>query len=307
MSDEQHEPHEQVQVAAPEQPKDDAWGVPLDSIPPACQDELRALADQQREWAAQDTPDLKQSAFSGVRLTGAEVFFLAAYVRAGPESTHNDITLAAERLRDPASWGADFDPPLLTKLHLEGFELSDAGNLSGASLTFANLTGADLSGADLSGANLDSAMLTAANLAGATLDGKTLLHSANLGAPRRPLWPSHNSMYTSAALGDIHWGGVGTVDLTSAEWGPVERLGDEQGVGWRARAWEHEAVVRAYRQLAAQLRAQGMSEVADRFAYRAQIRQRSVLLRRFRLPQYLGSWFLAILAGYGYRPGRTIF
>jgi hypothetical protein len=59
--------------------------------------------------------------------------------------------------------------------------------------------------------------------------------------------------------------------------------------------------------LAAQLRAQGMSEVADRFALRAQIRQRGVLLRRFRLPQYLGSWLLAILAGYGYRPGRTIF
>jgi hypothetical protein len=76
--------------------------------------------------------------------------------------------------------------------------------------------------------------------------------------------------------------------------------------------------VRAYRQLAAQLRAQGMSEVADRFLLRSQICQRRVLLRQplqawrrpWRLPgavgRYLGSWVLALLAGYGYRPGRTI-
>jgi hypothetical protein len=54
-------------------------------------------------------------------------------------------------------------------------------------------------------------------------------------------------------------------------------------VGLRARVAEHEAVVRAYRQLAAQLRAQGFSEVADRFLLRAQIRQRGVLLRQARV------------------------
>jgi hypothetical protein len=72
--------------------------------------------------------------------------------------------------------------------------------------------------------------------------------------------------------------------------------------------------VRAYRQLAAQLRAQGMSEVADHFRLRAQLRQRRVLLRQalqaqtwrrpWRLPgalgRYLGTWVLAGLAGYGY-------
>jgi hypothetical protein len=66
-------------------------------------------------------------------------------------------------------------------------------------------------------------------------------------------------------------------------------------------------VVRAYRQVAARLRDQGMADAADRFAYRAQVRERGVLLRELRLPQYLGSWILAILAGYGYRPGRTLF
>jgi len=65
--------------------------------------------------------------------------------------------------------------------------------------------------------------------------------------------------------------------------------------------------VRAYRQLAAQLRAQGMNEVADRFLYRAQQLQRRVLLRQGRLGAWLFSWVLALLAGYGYRPGRTVF
>jgi hypothetical protein len=64
--------------------------------------------------------------------------------------------------------------------------------------------------------------------------------------------------------------------------------------------------VRAYRQVAQRLRDQGMADEADRFAYRAQIRQRGVLLRTFRLPEYLFSWFLALLAGYGYRPIRTV-
>jgi len=67
------------------------------------------------------------------------------------------------------------------------------------------------------------------------------------------------------------------------------------------------AVVRAYRQLAAALREQGMADEADRFAYRALVCQRGVLLRRLRLPHYLFSWFLWLIAGYGYRPLRTAF
>jgi hypothetical protein len=65
-------------------------------------------------------------------------------------------------------------------------------------------------------------------------------------------------------------------------------------------------VVRAYRQVATRLRAQGLTEDADCFAYRAQIRERGVLLHSGRLLQYLFSWALYLLAGYGYRPGRTL-
>jgi hypothetical protein len=112
---------------------------------------------------------------------------------------------------------------------------------------------------------------------------------------------------------------VGTVNLTQINWGRVRRLGDERGVGIRSDSDKHEAAVRAYRQLAAQLRAQGMAEIADRFAERAQVRQRKLTFRRllqdwkrpWRLPgdlvRLLFSWFLAILAGYGYHPGRSLF
>jgi hypothetical protein len=68
------------------------------------------------------------------------------------------------------------------------------------------------------------------------------------------------------------------------------------------------AAVRANRQLAVVLRAQGLSEAADRFAYRAQVLQRRVLWRSG--PRFYGSYFfscfLDVLAGYGYKPGRTL-
>ena len=62
-----------------------------------------------------------------------------------------------------------------------------------------------------------------------------------------------------------------------------------------------------------------MSEEAAHFVERAQILQRSLVLRTLashaRRPwlipgdvgRYLFSWLLALLAGYGYRPGRTLF
>jgi hypothetical protein len=65
------------------------------------------------------------------------------------------------------------------------------------------------------------------------------------------------------------------------------------------------AIQRAYRQLAAQLRVQGISEVADRFHYRGQARNRRLLLRCRSIPQYLGSLFLDLISGYAYRPVRS--
>jgi len=80
--------------------------------------------------------------------------------------------------------------------------------------------------------------------------------------------------------------------------------------------------VRANRQLAVALREQGLNEEADRFAYRAQLAQREVLRRQAlrhgepgpvsagrraqRLGAYVFSSFLDLLAGYGYKPGRSL-
>ena len=69
-----------------------------------------------------------------------------------------------------------------------------------------------------------------------------------------------------------------------------------------------QAAVRANRQLAVVLRSQGLNEAADRFAYRAQVLRRRALRRsgtRAYGP-YLFSWLLDVLAGYGYKPGRTL-
>ena len=64
--------------------------------------------------------------------------------------------------------------------------------------------------------------------------------------------------------------------------------------------------MRAYRQLATQLRAQGMNEDADRFAYRAQLLQQTVLRRQRKFGGYLFSRVLDGLAGYGYKPVRGL-
>jgi hypothetical protein len=101
------------------------------------------------------------------------------------------------------------------------------------------------------------------------------------------------------------------VNLTRLNWAEIPRIGDEDWImrnelsgGKRAEAYE--AVVRAYRQLAAQLRAQGMSEIADRFSYRAQVLQRHVLSIRRQWGRWFGTWLLDAVSGHGYKPMRSI-
>src|SRR5437660_8515851 len=139
-----------------------------------------------------------------------------------------------------------------------------------------------------------------------------------------------------ALLADVHWG---SVNLSVVNWIQLKILGDEDKVRRRQRNGQtrtatekarlledyHEAV-RANRQLANAMRAQGMNEEAIPFAYRAQILQRKVYLRQVRWGQvgsletdtpqkglwqsaknlwrrfrsfgaYAFSWFLDILAG----------
>jgi uncharacterized protein YjbI with pentapeptide repeats len=199
----------------------------------------------------------------------------------------------------------------LTRAHLEGAEFGpgllggEGASLKGADLAEAHLEGAGLIGAHLEGASLYQAHLEGADLNGAQFDENTSLEDAILGPGARGDWLDRlRHRNRNAALGDIKWRDA---DLTAVPWERLRRLGDERDAGLRDDADEHRAVVRAYRQLAQRLRDQGMADDADRFAHRAQIRQRGVLLHTFRLSQYLFSWVLAILAGYGFQPLRTVF
>jgi hypothetical protein len=174
---------------------------------------------------------------------------------------------------------------------LEGADFSEA-NLEGADLLDARLDGATLFDTHLEGTVLYNANLEGAEIRGAWLDSKTVLTKVKFDRKTR--------------LGDVQWSGVGAFNLSTIDWGKVPTLGDEQDIGLRSSVGTHEAVVRAYRQLAAQLRVQGLNEVADRFLYRAQVLQRRVLRRQGRLYSSLGSWLLDLISCYGYKPTRSI-
>jgi uncharacterized protein YjbI with pentapeptide repeats len=196
-------------------------------------------------------------------------------------------------LRQARLVGAHMEATSLTGVDLERAELRGA-HLEGAHIG-GSLESADLKEAHLEGASLLGVQLGGADLRRATFSAQTSLENIRLSAQASG----------SVAIADVHWGGV---DLTRLDWDEVKRIGDERLPSYGS-ADKQRAVVRAYRQLAAQLRDQGLHEEADRFAERASICKRAVLLRRGPLgwPQFLFSWFLAIVAGYGYRPSRTLF
>ena len=66
------------------------------------------------------------------------------------------------------------------------------------------------------------------------------------------------------------------------------------------------AAARANRQLAAAMRDQGMNDEADHFAYRAQVMQRELYRRQGRTFRAGFSRFLDLIAGYGYKPERSV-
>jgi hypothetical protein len=125
-------------------------------------------------------------------------------------------------------------------------------------------------------------------------------------------------------VADIRWGNV---NLSVVKWSQLDMLGDEYKARQKmqegkvkdhaTRLEEYEAAVRANRQLAIALQAQGLNEDASRFFYRAQILQRSILWLQMVEPKvklkqrmrslraWLFSWFLFLIAGYGYKPGRS--
>ena len=241
--------------------------------------------------------------------------------------------LAEARLQEATFVGASLDAAILENARLEGAVLQSV-SLAAAHLEGAHLEGAQLNEAHLSGKRLSEETLArirsfrldtgeelhGACLNGIFLDSMTSLDDAVFG----------NEIYGGASLADVHWGGA---NLAVVDWSLLKELGDERDTReaeWHpgkekdgpTRLSELRTAVRANRQLAVELRSQGLNEDADRFAYRAQVLQRLVLRgqalwvpggfrnhlgqRALKLGSYVFSLFLDGLAGYGYKPGRSL-
>jgi uncharacterized protein YjbI with pentapeptide repeats len=204
------------------------------------------------------------------------------------------VTLCSANLREAQSQGA-----YLFQADMKGANLVEA-ELQGAYLVLASLQGVSAYRVQLHGANLFQAQLQGADLTGARLDVATSLNEITLDAETR--------------LADVIWNDT---PLTLIPWEQAPRLGDESAARRPTSSdgkaknrttclAEFHAAVRANRQLAVALRAQGLNEEADRFAYRAQLLQRQVLLRQRHNERAFGSWLLDLISGYGYKPMRSI-
>jgi len=217
-------------------------------------------------------------------------------------TTEEQYSMAAVHLEGANLYGAHLEGVRLNSAYLEGANLGYA-HLERADLIKIHLEGANLEGAFLTDADLGYAHLAGANLSGGRLGGgymrNVILSDEKRGGPR---------------LVDIRWGDI---NLAVVKWAQVKILGDEYEARQKKRSGkvkaretrlnEYENAVRANRQLAVALQAQGLNEDAARFAYRAQKLQRIVLRRQHRFGQYLFSLLLDVFAGYGYKPERCFF
>lgn len=249
------------------------------------------LSEVQLQNATLRRVHLEQAYLSGAHLEKAEL---------------NNARLEKAYLR-----GAYLEQANLNDAHLEESYLGEAhlhmATLSGAHLEGAYLNEAHLEDTFLYKAHLERTFLYKAHLEGARLS-KTQVVDTHL----KKAWES-GEQHIGPSVADAQWG---SVNLAVVQWSQIDMLGDEykarqlREAGKRKndinRLAEYETAVRANRQLAVALRAQGLDEDAARFAYRAQLLQRTVLRRQGRLGSYLFSGCLDFLAGYGYKPSRSL-
>jgi hypothetical protein len=234
-------------------------------------------------------------------------------------------------------WSGEYDvrmpdglPEGMTRANFAYADFRTA-QLAGASLIRAQLQGADFTQGHLEGAQLNSAHLEDTTFYRTHLNGmpsavkRGRSPSQSLGlTDLRGAYLGSGTIFNSCIIGDrirvadVRWN---TANLSVIRWTElrITRLGDEvearstrtpegtlKDPHQRARSWER--AIRAYRSLVIALRAQGLYEQADQFAYRAQVCQRRFLRQqgiRGLLPCW-GSVLLDLLAGYGYRPARTL-
>jgi uncharacterized protein YjbI with pentapeptide repeats len=271
-------------------------------------------------------PNLKQGTypFKDIKLNRADVEWLLD-IHASGQIEHN-LTEGAR--------GLDFRGANLSFVNLQRLPLTRllGGVRSGEWMSSTNeereaaaihLEGANLAGTDLYRAQLRCGHLEGADLSTAHLDRTVLRHAYVKSAQFRLAILSASTRLDEMLLGDnkgyasfidVSWNGV---NLTAIQWSDMKMTSSEQKARQgktnegkkktkATRMYEYGEALRENRQLATILQSQGLNEDASRFAYRAQRCQRIVLRYRKKFGQYLFSLFLDLLAGYGYRPGRSV-
>lgn len=205
--------------------------------------------------------------------------------------------------------GANFLKARLKRADLSRSHLENS-NFNNANLKETSFFGTHLEGASFHNAHLEDAILREAHLENASLNNIILGDHKRVGPQ----------------IADIQWS---QTNLFVVEWSIINILGDEHEAQQKRskdgkrkkkqlRMDEYKRAVRANRQLAVALQTQGLNEDAVRFAYRAQVLQRKALWFRLRqdnialrtrisvLGSWLFSWFMFLVAGYGYRFGRSL-
>lgn len=228
----------------------------------------------------------------------------------GSNLTLDQIKQAATHFEHADLRDTHLEDAILCYTHFEHARLSYAyvnkANMVGVRLVNATLINTCLQEADLSEARCEDAYFLGADAK------KTCLREVYFDATSNI---TGFKLDAETLLTDVHWGDV---NLAVIDWSPVIILGDEHKARKSHRIEDYHAAVRANRQLAVALQAQGLNEVATRFAYRANILQKKTLWLQMHQPKitltqrlrllgsWLFSWFLHLLAGYGYRPWRSI-
>lgn len=274
--------------------------------------EWETITLDQREAAAAELEhaDLRHAHLEGAHLGRAHL--QRADLR---EANLEHADLRAARLEGAWLSRARLEAAELTRAHLNGAYVREA-SLAQADLTETHLEGASLRDADLVGsapwAGGDGGV-EPADLRGAYLDDSTNLKGTRFGDRRLDRY---------VPVADVRWGAV---NLAMVDWSSFPMLGDEHWArhrtspdGRRGIPGEFDTAVRANRQLAVALQSQGLTEVAAHFAYRAQVLRRDLLRLQLTRPgetpadrlrtlaAFLVSYGLFALAGYGYRPARSL-
>jgi uncharacterized protein YjbI with pentapeptide repeats len=281
------------------------------------------LATLENRRGPVDWSDESQRERDGLDLRGADLrkvdlnHLPLARIRAGLATIEWWFATDQEKIEA----GAHLEDAILNWSHLEGACFRWA-HLKGTSFYGAYMQESRLRGATLSGAVLQRAHLEGASISDAYLGGETIhnLSPANL---KQAFFDTAtnldgiilgNKQQGVISLVDTSWGNV---NLAVVDWTPIKMLGDEREAHQQALEdaakknkdtllMKFQQAVRANRQLTVALQTQGLNENAAYFAYRAQKLQRIVLKRQRKIGSYLFSVFLDLLAGYGYRPRRSV-